>query len=381
MNFSHIKTAALAFSTIIFLSGCGDKVKPGTTEVARQEVLGVKAAEAKEKKVTQYAEATGTIRPRSASSVASKVMGTVVSIEVAEGESVKKGDLLLTIEAGDINERVRAAEAGVREAEKGLEAVKTQKELAEATYNRYKKLFDEKAVSRQEFDNVATQWKTAALDEERTAEAVARARAGLAEARVFKGYSRITSPVSGVVTEKKIEAGTMAAPGMPLLVIEDTSSYEINAYMEEALLGSLKKGGTVEVFIDSLGKSFTGKVSEAVPSVNPATRSFLVKISISGEDIRSGQYARVRVPSGEKTALLVPSASVLEKGQLTGVYTVDEKGVAVFRLVRLGARYGEDIEALSGIVPGDLIVVEGVDKVFDGALVAGSAARQNTPKE
>ena len=167
--------------------------------------------------VDEYYDTSGTVAAKTISVVASRVMGSVTSIQAKEGDRVNAGRVLLTIDDSDVTQRVKAANEGYKEAEKGLEAAKENRNLADITDQRYKKLFDEKALTGQELDQIETQQRVAEIDYQRAQSSVERARAGLNEAKVYHGFTRITSPVNGVVTEKKGEVGSMAVPGMPLL--------------------------------------------------------------------------------------------------------------------------------------------------------------------
>lgn len=361
--------AASLLAAPLFLGGCGERVKPGTTEVQRPVVTGVETSEVRPAGVTGSVEMTGTVKARTISNVASKVMGAVTSIVVREGDRVKKGELLLTIDDSDLREKVRAAEAGRNEAQKALEGAKENLRLQELTYERYKKLFEGKAVSEQEFDIVTTRLNGARFDFERAGEAVKRAGAGVDEARVYRAYARVVSPVDGIVAEKKVEVGSMASPGMPLIVIEDTSSFLLEANADERLSGKIKKGMKLRVTVESLSKTFEGRVTEVLPSVDPASRTFLVKIGLKGDGLRSGQYGTVSFPVEGRSAIVVPRGAVVAKGQLEGVYAVDASGVVTYRLVRTGEGYGTDIEILSGISPGERIIVKGVDRAVDGGVI------------
>ncbi|HXI09971.1 MAG TPA: efflux RND transporter periplasmic adaptor subunit [Thermodesulfobacteriota bacterium] len=361
--------AASLLAAPLFLGGCGERVKPGTTEVQRPVVTGVETSPVRPVGVTGSAEMTGTVKARTISNVASKVMGAVTSIVVREGDRVKKGELLLTIDDGDLREKVRAAEAGRNEAQKAMEGAKENLRLQELTYERYKKLYEGKAVSEQEFDIVTTRLNGARFDVERAEEAVKRAGAGVNEARVYRSYARVVSPVNGVVAEKKVEVGSMASPGMPLIVIEDTSSFLLEANADERLSGKIKKGMKLQVTVESLSKTFEGRVTEVLPSVDPASRTFLVKIGLKGDGLRSGQYGTVSFPVEGRSAIVVPRGAVVVKGQLEGVYAVDASGVVTYRLVRTGEGYGTDIEILSGISPGEKIIVKGVDRAVDGGVI------------
>lgn len=362
-------TAAI-FALSLALSGCGEfGEKAAHTAIDRKEVSGLPTSLARTQEIEDFVEAPGTIRAASTSVVSSKVMGAVTSLKAGEGSFVKKGDLLLTIDDADIAAKIQAAEAGVAEAEAGKRAAEALKALAETTYARYGKLLDEKAVSRQEFDTIETQAKAASLDFERMENAVRRAKAGLFEARAFGSYARVTSPVTGIVSEKRIDVGSMAAPGMPLLVIEDTSSFTLDVNAGERFARSLKPGGKVEVFIDDAGGLREGTVKESVGAINTASRTFLVKISLKGEGLIPGLYGRARIPAGKRDALLVPAASIVTRGALIGVYTVDEKGLITYRLIRKGLAYGADVEVLSGLSSGERVVSAGADKASDGAVL------------
>ena len=301
--------------------------------------------------------------------VAGRMMGAVTSLLVKEGDAVEKGRLLLTMDDRDVVQKVKAAEAGVQEATKALEAVKQNRELADMTHRRYQKMYDEKAISRQEMDQFETQKRVAGLEYERVQEVVSRAAAGLAEAKIYLGFTSIVSPVKGIVTEKKIEVGGMAVPGMPLLTVENTAAYHAEVTVDEGLVGKLRLGTPVLVFIEAIDRKIQGKIKEILPAVDPQSRSFTVKVSLSGDGLRSGLYARMRIASGKKEIMLAPRSAIVEKGQLTGVYAVDGQGVVTYRLVRTGKEYDGQLEILSGLKPNDRIIVQGMEKAVDGGIM------------
>jgi RND family efflux transporter MFP subunit len=162
---------------------------------------------------------------------------------------------------------------------------------------------------------------------------------------------------------------------MPLFTVESDGGYQLEAAVDEALSGALKVGATAAVTIETLGLETTGKIIEIVPAVDPATRTFIVKIALSDRGLKSGLFARVRLPRGEREALLVPKGAIVEKGQLTGLYAVDPQGLVTYRLVRTGKSYEGSIEILSGLNAGERIVTAGLEKVIDGGQIAGGAAK------
>ena len=351
-----IYTLLVIVLTGVLLAGCGDKVKPGVREVKREKVTGVSVEAIRAEEVVEYFETSGTVKAKAISVIAGRMMGQVTSLRVKEGDRVGVGQLLMTIDDRDMVQRVKAAE-------KGLEAAGQQQSLSDITYQRYKKLYDEKALTGQELDQIETQKKVSDLEFE-------RARAIADEARINQGFTRITSPVSGVVTEKKIELGSMVVPGLPVLTVEDNSAYRVEVNADEKLAGTVKTGMEASVVIEALNKEFAGKVTEVVPSIDPLSRSFLMKIAVSGKDLKNGHYAKVSIPIGKKQVLLVPKKAVVVKGQLIGVYTVDKNSVIAYRLVRDGKSYGDRVEILSGLNPGDAVIVDGVEKAVDGGVVS-----------
>ena len=367
MNKTRIFLAGLL---ILALSGCKDKIEPGTATVERPTVSGVTTMEIQLDRTPLFHEATATVSAEVESIVASRIMGPVKALAVKEGDRVKAGQLLLVIDSEDITNKVAGAEAAHQEAIQALSGAEQNRMLTDNTYSRFKNLYDEKALSLQELDKMETQKKVAAIEYTRMQEMVKRAEAGLAEAKVFQGYKDIRSPVDGVVTGKFIDPGTMAMPGMRLLTIEDTSRYRLEAEIDESLAGRITPGLEVAVEINALKAKLPGKVSEIVPGVDPRSRTFKVFITLpDAENLQSGLYARVKIPVGHQELILVPAESVVAKGQLKGVYVVDNNRVITYRLVRLGKKYGGSVEILAGLNPGDTIIAADVARVVDGAIL------------
>ncbi len=345
---------------LVLFSGCGDKVEPGKVKVQRPAVSGVTLTAVKPTVIADAYETSGTVKARITSLVASRIMGAVTAVHVRAGETVKAGQLLAVLDDRDAVQKVRAAEQALRAADQG-------RTMADLTYRRYRKLHDEKALSRQEIDQIETAKKIADAGYE-------QARAGLEEARVWQGFSRIVAPAAGVVAERRVDPGSMAVPGMPLFTIESQGGFLLEAAVDESLSGRLSVGMPATVSIDALSLKTTGKIAEIVPAVDPATRTFLVKVALTDEGLRSGLSARVSLPRGQRAALLVPSEAVVEKGQLAGVYVVDAEGVVTYRLVRTGKVYGGQIEILSGLTSGERVITAGLEKAVDGGRIAEGAA-------
>jgi RND family efflux transporter MFP subunit len=312
-------------------------------------------------KVNDYYEAAGTVRARITSAVSSRVPGRVIAIPVRAGDRVRAGQVLLKLDDSDAAQRVRAAEQAAA-------AAAQNRALAESTYERSRKLYEGRAITGQEMQEIETRKKIAGAE-------YSRAAAALEEAKVQRGFTVITSPEAGTVTEKKIDVGSMASPGVPLMVVESGKGFHIEAYVDEALSADIRPGTPVGFRVDAINLKGKGDIFETVPAVDPATRSFLIKITATGPALKSGLFAKVRIPLGQKTIVAVPREAIVDKGQLTGVYTVSPDGIVTYRLIRYGKEFDGAVEVLSGLKAGDRIIAKGADKAVDGGILREGSAR------
>ncbi|HQI81548.1 MAG TPA: efflux RND transporter periplasmic adaptor subunit [Deltaproteobacteria bacterium] len=339
------------------LTGCSRDA--GEDAAKRPSVTGVVVSMLGPSRVDEVYEAQGTVRSDRTSMIASRVMGAVTSLDVREGEQVKAGQVLLTLDDTDARQRARAAEMAA-------DAASRNRTLAGATWRRYQGLFEKQAVSRQEMDEVQARKDMADAEYE-------RARAMADEARTYLAFTRIVAPAPGVVTAKHIDVGSMANPGMPLLTIEGLGDAYVEMHADESLSGRIRPGMAVKVVVDALDKTLEGSIREVLPDIDPATRTFRVKIDTREKDLRTGLFVRVLVPVGSRDILAVPAAAVVRKGQLSGVYVVTDKGVVTYRLIKEGPATPAGIEVLSGLKPGDRVITSGMERAVDGGVVAEDA--------
>ncbi len=300
------------------------------------------------------------------------------------GDHVKRGQLLAVLDDRSAQAQMKGAEAGVNEAIQGeaevdqaLKAATADRQFAEATFNRYKELLAKNSLSRQEFDGAEARFQ-AALANERAMEAkkqqvLARqqqARSQQDSARTYLSFSRIVSPIDGIVTAKSVDAGTVVMPGTPVLTVEDTARYRLEASLPEEYLPSAKAGASVSV---STGHGqFEGRVVEVVPAADVTSHTFLVKIDLpQGCHCRSGEYGQASFPIGEANSLAVPSSAVLDHGELQGIFVVAADGHVEYRLVKTGKTFGNRVEILSGLAAGERIAISQIDRLRDGARVEG----------
>lgn len=374
---------AILIVAAAWLAGCGSSHPPARRTTQSGPAVAVQAHIVSAEDIPSVYEAVGTVRARTAAVISAKVMGYVREVKVAAGDRVRHGQLLVELDARDLEAACRQAEAALNEArsaqpevENAVRAARAQMELAQVTFRRMKDLFDKNSISNQEFDEASARLKVAQASLEmaqarraQLASKIAQAEAARRSAEVMRGYAHITAPFDGLVTEKNAEPGSLAAPGAPLLTLEGQGDYRLEAAVEESRLPQLRVGQHAEVVLGALDRSLSGRISEIVPAVDAAARAFTVKIDLPAlPQLRSGIFGRARFQLGRRRALTVPAAAVIERGQLRSVLVVEE-GRVRNRLVTVGQRLGDRFEVLSGLNPADRVVHPAPAGLTDGALV------------
>jgi RND family efflux transporter MFP subunit len=196
------------------------------------------------------------------------------------------------------------------------------------------------------------------------------------EADAMLGYTNLTAPFAGVVTQKNLDAGSMANPGVAILVIEQSGSFQVNTSVTEADIGQIKSGSDAQIFVESIGKTFRGQVSEVSPSSQMSGGQYQVKIRIpDSEDngLHSGMYAKITIevskPGTGNYNVIVPVSAIVERDQLSGLYTISENQTALLRWVRLGKNHGDQVEVLSGLGDNEKFILTAEGKLYNGVPV------------
>jgi RND family efflux transporter MFP subunit len=365
---SIVPTTALLLMT---LAGCSES-KPAEP-APLDKVHGVALLQVQKATVPDALEATGTVRATLSAQLASQVMGTITRVNVQEGDRVRRGEVLVSIDEAQQQAAYAGAKAGLQESQESIVAADADYALADATMKRYQMLYDKKSVSPQEYDEVKTRLAAAQARRDGAQAGATRAEAGVSQAGAAMGFTKVRAPFDGIVISKLAEPGAMAAPGVPLLVVEDPSHFRLEVQVDESKMGAVKLGEAVPVVIDALGdQPITGKVTQIVPAADPASRTFTVKVelpALSGPSIRSGLFGRVYFPHGQRDAIEIPQTAVLNRGQLQAVYVVGADQLVSLRYITLGAVSGAQVEVLSGLQNGDHIVAQPGDRELSGKQV------------
>lgn len=357
MNTRLRPTFVVLFAVVTFV-GCSDeqtRQAPLPETVRNIPVLAVQQGN-----VPDLLEAVGTVRSAQTSDAASQVMGNITEIRSQVGDHVQRGQVLATIDDSQPRAAVDRATAADLAAQQQLVGADSDLALAESTLKRYQTLFEKKSVSPQEFDEVKARQQAAVARRDMAKAGQAQTQAGLSQARTTLDYTRIRAPFDGMVTEKKADSGTLASPGMPIFTVEDVRRYRLEATINESDLQYVRTGEQVPVMIDALNNSaLKGKVVQIVPAADSASRTFLVKIELPADSrLRSGLFGRAQFSRGERQALLIPRSAVVERGQLQGIYVLDQNKVASLRYITLGKPSGAEVEVLAGLQDGERLVAK-----------------------
>jgi RND family efflux transporter MFP subunit len=360
---------ALVGLSLFALSACSSE--PRTVSAAPEVVRNVQLLTAQQATVPDWLEAVGTLQAAQSSQLSSQITANIVAMWVKEGDRVHRGEVLAVLEDAQPQAAVQQAAAAVSAAQQEIVAADSDYSLAEATFKRDRDLYSKKSVSPQEFDEIKAREQAAMARRQLAQAGLAQAQAALAQAQTTLSYTRVRAPFDGIVTEKRADPGTLATPGMPLLVVEDQRRFRLEAGVDEGDIHLVKLEQAVPVTLDSLPEAkFSGRVAQIVPAADPASRSFVVKIELPPDArLCSGLFGRAHVASGQRQAILLPRTAVLDRGQLQGIYVVGADQVATLRYIALGKAEGQQVEVLSGLQDGERVVAAPGDRELGGKRV------------
>ena len=307
--------------------------------------------------------ASGEIEAVQTANISTRVMGRITNIFVKPGDKVDKGQLLASVWDEDIKAKRAQADAMIAEAEGAYAS-------AQKDYDRFNNLYQQQSATAKELDNVTLQYNSAKAR-------VAAAKQMRSEVNANLSYSSLKAPFSGVVTQKLAEAGNIANPGMPILTIEQNGIFQVSAFISESDIKNILLGDVTNIQIKSTGKSFHGKIIQINPSSQFTGGQYIVKISIpvsAKKDVYAGMFANISIPIKDTAYVkneveLVPMAAILNRDELTGIYTLSTNNTAMLRWIRLGKTYGDKVEVISGLSKDEKFISSSESKLYNGAAV------------
>lgn len=324
----------VGLAAVIVWSGgfMAKKVKPEVLENLPGIAIPEDAAtvEVKAETTPVRVEVVGTTASEEKINLSARIPAYVGEIFASAGDRVTKGQKLVALDDRDIRQQLAGAEAQLNQ--------------AQTEYERAKQLFEKEATTQQALTAAESMY--------------AGARAQVEQVKVMLTYAQVESPIDGIVTERRIETGDLANPGMLLLAVYDPLRMRLEAPVPVRLVDRLAIGQEVDVSLERPARVLKGKVSEIVSEVDSSSRTQLVKVHLDGVegDVLPGTFGRLWVDAEAREAIFVPASAVRQIGQLSFVQVVRD-GRAVRRLVKTGPVRGDQVEILSGLRAGDVILV------------------------
>jgi RND family efflux transporter MFP subunit len=382
------------------LSACGGNEQ--APEVTQEEAIVVTVAPVAAADAHERLEAGGVVAAQESVLLSSRLVATILTVRVRPGDRVRAGDVLVTLDARDITEHTRQAQANALVAEKSLTQARTEQTAAEAEHRlatawqtRIAALHARNSATDQERDEAEARLTSAAARLEgaraaiEVAEAhVAAARAGIDAATATESFTTLRAPFDGLVTERLIDPGNLAAPGVPLLRMDSDGARQVVVRVDEARVAYIHVGDRLRVLIETVegpaaaDRELEGVVAEVARAVGADQRTFAVKVALPRTvTARSGSFARIVFSGPPRRALLVPAHAVQRHGQVSTVFVVHD-GVAHLRLVQTGISTSDGIEVLAGLDSGESVVTSPPATLRDGSRVTtgGAAVPRGAPR-
>ena len=327
----YLKTLSLAALAVLAVA-CKSDDKAGTVQQAKVQV---KIAKVTSEDIPQTETYTATVESDVKNNIAPNTPYRIEKIYVDVGDNVRKGQVLVQLDASN------------------LQQLKLQVENQKIEFNRTSQLYQVGGASKAEYDNAKLQ-----LDVLST------------QLRQLMQNTQLVAPISGVVTARNYDSGDMYSNTNPILTIEQTNPVKVMVNISEVYYTQVFKGMPVDIQLDAYeGETFYGKVTIVYPTIDQSTHTFPVEVTISNpnQKVRPGMFARATVNFGDKNHVLVPDEALVKQIGAGDRYVYVYKGGKVsYNKVELGKHIGTKYEILSGVNPGDDVVIAGQSRLANG---------------
>jgi len=371
-----IPIAVVVVAVVALLLWRGDKSNSidHTTELA-PSVQKIRVAATKPTLVTFEDTVTfvGNLEAEERASVASKVSDvTVLSVNVDVGDEIKRGDILVEMDDSLNRRQIEEARAAVARAEAAIAQARSRLATVEKDYKRYKQLYEEQVISRQQFDQTEGQYEVEKAGLDLAQRELKQAQARLEQLLIVKNYHKVAAPVGGVIAERRVDPGDTVKSGDVLLVISRQDNVKVKGPITETDYPKVKLGQPVHVRVDAFpGQGFNGKVNRISPVLDPATRTGEVEALMASQGLlRPGMFARAFIVVGSHEALALPREAVRQLAGTGEWYCfVASDDVAQQRPIKRGAEQGNWVEVTEGIDPSELVITTIVRQLSDGVPV------------
>ena len=350
------KIAIIFIAAGLLIQSCGnsseEQTKTSGIKITTQNVNLANIS-----KTFQY---SGTVSSLKKSTLSTRIMGQIDQVLVHEGDQVQKGQLLVSLRSNDIDAQKSQVEANIIAAEAAYKN-------AEADYKRISSLFESKSATQKELDDITTHYQMAKAQ-------LTSAKKAKVQVEETLAYANIRAPYAGVITDRFVDSGDMANPGMPLIAIESPDRFEVITRIPETEVNIVEPDDAVKVELKNSKEIIEGKVTHISPSSRFSGAQFEARVLLQPtneqiELIRSGMFANISLQKGKESKILISDNLIVNRGQLTGVWTVSQTGSALLRWVQLGKKYNGQTEVLSGLSQGDQLIIKSEERLYDGLIV------------
>jgi membrane fusion protein (multidrug efflux system) len=335
----------LLTAAVLALSACKPKPAGAGSAAAGGFAVQVIAVPTRQQPVVESIGLVGTVTPNEMVELKSETDGIVREINFSEGQKVQKGDLLVALDDTKFAALLDQAEANLQ--------------LAKTSFDRVKQLLADKLISQQEYDQADANFSA-------NEAAVNVMRRQLKDARVI-------APFAGYTSARQISPGQVISKATLLTALVDLDTVKVEVGVPERYLGELSPGQQVEFTVAAYPKdSFKGEIYFISPQLDAGTRTALVKARIAnpGSKLRGGMFASLNLTLKLRdTALVIPEPAIINNGDTTMVFAVTATNTVFMKPIRTGLRLAGKVEVLGGLSPGELVVVEGIQKLRPGAPV------------
>jgi len=344
----------LSLSSVLLLNACGKK----ETKQVRERVANVRVQPAEKRPLRPFVEAVGNLKALEEVTVSSELDGIIRNIRVDDGTVVGRGDALATIADREYDLEVKRSAAALKQAEATCDNIRLE-------YQRKEALYKEELVTKQQLEDVSTRLSLASSECD-------RAKLGLSLAQEKFAKTKVSSPLQGIIKEKKISLGDYVKNGTALFSVIHTATLKLNFTVTEQDAGKIRSGQEVSFQTDSApGKIYRGRVSVIYPHLEEKTRTLMVEALVPNHDhsLKPGLFARVTLYLGPaRDSIVIPVNSVLYDETKTKVFII-ENNVARGREVKIGAKYGDLLEIIAGLKEKEPVVSVGQNNLAEGVKV------------
>lgn len=349
---------------------------------------------------------TGQTVPISQVDIVAKYTGRITEVHVELGQHVSQGQILIMQDMGDVDISIAQNSASVRQAnadamesqanfEASYQKAQADYERTMTNFQRYKTLYEQGAISKEVLDNTEQQVTAARASLQTWSRQIAsgnaatvlskqaasdKAQSAVDALKNQKNDLMLRAPRDGVIGYRQAEVGTMAQSGVKLLSIVDNSHIFVDCSVSEQDIGQIVLGMPTVVAVDSLGKSYAGKIIYISPAMDTKTQTFSIRVDLDhpDEQIKTGMFARtnITVLLRAKT-LFVPKEAVVSMNGTNRVFVVDGNGQVAERIVKLGLLNDSSVEILSGITEGEQIAVTNLARLKSGMAVTANPSSKS----